>query len=361
MPLSIGIVGLPNVGKSTLFETLTKKQVDRFNYPFCTINPNVGVVAVPDERVDKLAEIEKSAKKIYTTIEFVDIAGLVKGASQGEGLGNKFLTNIRETDAVIYLLRAFKNSDIINTQSEINPVKDKEILDTELILKDLETIQKKINNIEGEARAGKKEAISELKTLTKIKSLLDNGQILSELKELSSFNDDEQKELSSLQLLTMKPRFYLLNGKDEEVPIQVIEVFKKNHWPFLIIDILTEFDIASSDFAKEDRASLGLRAEPELDILIRESYRLLNLITFFTTGADETRAWTIPMNTGAPKAAGVIHSDLKNYFIKAEVISYNDLMASGSFARARENGLIRTEGKEYLVQDGDVIEIKHNA
>src|SRR3972149_5025748 len=182
MPLSISIVGLPNVGKSTLFETLTKKQVDRFNYPFCTINPNVGVVAVPDERVDKLAEREKSAKKIYTTIEFVDIAGLVKGASQGEGLGNKFLTNIRETDAIIYLLRAFKSSDIINTQSEINPAKDKEILDTELILKDLETIQKKINNIDGEARAGKKEAISELKALTKIKSLLDNGQVLCEVK-----------------------------------------------------------------------------------------------------------------------------------------------------------------------------------
>lgn len=357
MPLSIGIVGLPNVGKSTLFETLTKKQVDRFNYPFCTINPNVGVVAVPDERVDKLAEIEKSAKKIYTTIEFVDIAGLVKGASQGEGLGNKFLTNIRETDAIIYLLRAFKSSDIINTQSEINPVKDKEILDTELILKDLETIQKKINNIDGEARAGKKEAISELKALTKIKSLLDDGRVLSG----QEFSEEEEKILRDCQLLTAKARLYLLNGKDEEVPVQVIEVFKKNNWPYLIIDVLAEFDAAGSDFAGEDRTSLGLRAEPELDILIKESYRLLNLITFFTTGTDETRAWTVPKGTEAPQAAGVIHSDLKNYFIKAEVISYNDLMASGSFAKAREKGLLRTEGKEYVVKDGDVIEIKHNA
>jgi len=355
--LSIGIVGLPNVGKSTLFETLTKKQVDRFNYPFCTINPNVGVVAVPDERVDKLAEIEKSAKKIYTTIEFVDIAGLVKGASQGEGLGNKFLTNIRETDAIIYLLRAFKSSDIINTQSEINPVKDKEILDTELILKDLETIQKKINNIDGEARAGKKEAISELKALTKIKSLLDNGQVLSE-QELS---EEEEKVLRDCQLLTAKARLYLLNGRDEEVPAQIIEVFRKNNWPFLIVDVLAEFDVASPDFAKEDRASLGLRVESELDILIKESYQLLDLITFFTTGTDETRAWTVPRGTEAPQAAGEIHSDFKSHFIKAEVVSYNDLMASGSFAKAREKGLLRTEGKEYLVKDGDVIEIKHNA
>lgn len=357
MSLSIGIVGLPNVGKSTLFQTLTKKEVDRLNYPFCTINPNVGVVVVPDERVDKLSEIENSAKKIYTTVEFVDIAGLVKGAATGEGLGNKFLSHIREVDAVIYLLRAFKDSDIINTQNEINPLADKEILDTELILKDMETIQKRINNIDGEARAGKKEAISELKALNKIKEFLDKGLVLSE----QEFSQEEKVILKDCQLLTAKPRLYLLNGKDEEVPPEVIEVFKKNCWPFLIIDILAEFDIADSSFNKEDRQSLGLNIEPELDVLIKESYRLLNLITFLTTGPDETRAWTVKAGTKASQAAGEIHSDFESHFIKAEVVSYNDLMAVGSYAAAREKGLLRTEGKEYIVKDGDVVEIKHNA
>ncbi|MBU4466636.1 redox-regulated ATPase YchF [Patescibacteria group bacterium] len=357
MSLSIGIVGLPNVGKSTLFQTLTKKEVDRLNYPFCTIDPNVGVVIVPDDRVDKLAEMEKSAKRIFTAIEFVDIAGLVKGASQGEGLGNKFLSHIREVDAVIYLLRAFKSSDIIKTQEEINPLTDKEILDTELILKDMETVQKRINNVDGEARIGKKEVIFELKTLTKIKDFLDKGLILSE----QEFSLEETIVLRDCQLLTTKPRLYLLNGKDEEVPIEIIEVFKKNHWQFLIIDILAEFDFNDSSFNKEDRQSLGLNFEPELDILIKESYRLLNLITFLTTGPDETRAWTVPAGTRALQAAGEIHSDFESHFIKAEVVSYNDLMAVGSYAAAREKGLLRTEGKEYVVQDGDVIEIKHNA
>jgi ribosome-binding ATPase len=355
MPLSIGIVGLPNVGKSTLFETITKKQVDRANYPFCTIDPNVGVVAVADDRVDKLAELTKSAKKIYTTIEFFDIAGLVKGANKGEGLGNKFLANIRETNAIVYVLRAFLKADIINTQSVINPLADKEILDTELTLKDLETTEKRIGGLEGEARAGKKEAIRELEILKKIRDFLANGRILSE----QSFDVEELKVIQQYQFLTMKPRLYLLNGKDQEVPKNITEEFKKNNWPFLIIDVLTEFEAAG--FGREERVQLGLPLESEMDILIKKAYEILGLITFFTTGPDETRGWTIKKGQTAPEAAGQIHSDFQTHFIKAEVINWQKILDEGGFAKSREKGLIRTEGKEYIVQDGDVIEIKHNA
>ncbi|MEK9134797.1 MAG: redox-regulated ATPase YchF [Patescibacteria group bacterium] len=337
MPLSIGIVGLPNVGKSTLFETITKKQVDRANYPFCTIDPNVGVVAVADDRVDKLAELTKSLKKIYTTIEFFDIAGLVKGANKGEGLGNKFLANIRETNAIVYILRAFLKSDIINTQSVVNPLFDKEILDTELILKDMETVEKKIE-VPG-----------------RVKDFLANGKILSE----QNFSAEELKIIQPYQLLTMKPRLYLLNGRDEEVPQNIIEEFKKNNWPFLIIDILTEFE--ATGLSKEERLELGLPLDSEMDILVRKAYEILGLITFFTTGPDETRAWTIKKGQTAPQAAGQIHSDFETHFIKAEVINWQDLLNENGFALSRAKGLIRTEGKEYIVQDGDVIEIKHNA
>ena len=338
MPLSIGIVGLPNVGKSTLFETITKKQVDRANYPFCTIDPNVGVVAVADDRVDKLAELTKSLKKIYTTIEFFDIAGLVKGANKGEGLGNKFLANIRETNAIVYVLRAFLKADIINTQSAVNPLFDKEILDTELILKDMETVEKKIEN-----------------GLERVKDFLANGKILSE----QSFSQEELKIIQQYQLLTMKPRLYLLNGRDEEVPQNITEEFKKNNWSFLIIDVLTEFEAAGLN--KEERLELGLPLESEMDILVRKAYEILGLITFFTTGPDETRAWTIKKGQTAPQAAGQIHSDFETHFIKAEVINWQDLLNENGFALSRAKGLIRTEGKEYVVQDGDVIEIKHNA
>lgn len=358
MSISVGIVGLPNVGKSTLFKTLTRKQVDCSNYPFATIDPNVGVVAVPDERVDKLALLEKSAKKIFATIEFVDIAGLVKGASQGEGLGNKFLANIRETDAILYVLRAFLNKDIINTQSDIDPLKDKEILDMELILKDLETIQKRSDSLEKEIRAGKKEAVKEAEAVAKAKVFLEKGLVLSE-QELS---DDEKKILKNYQLLSLKPRLYLLNAKDEEineVNPEVSEAFKKNGWPFLVIDLLTEEE--ATDFNKDERISLGLRLESELDLLIQKSYELLDLITFLTTGPDETRAWTVRRGSLAPQAAGAIHSDFETHFIRSEVVNWKDLLDCGGYAQARENGLLRTEGKEYVVQDGDVIEIKHSA
>lgn len=355
MPLSIGIVGLPNVGKSTLFQTITKKQVNIANYPFCTIDPNVGVVAVPDERADKLAELTNSAKKINTTIEFYDIAGLVKDANKGEGLGNKFLANIREVDAIVYVLRAFSKKDIVNVQSEINPLADKEILDTELILKDLETVQKRITGLEPDLRAKKKEALKESEILEKAKKCLQESRILSE----QDFSEEEKKAVSQYQLLTMKPRLYLLNGKDEEVPSSVVDEFKKNNWQFLIVDILTEFEAAGIN--KEERKELGLPEETELDILIKKAYEILGLVTFFTTGPDETRAWTIKKGDKAPKAGGTIHSDFESHFIKASVINWKDLIDAKGFANAREKGLIRTEGKDYVVSDGDVIEIKHNA
>jgi len=349
MSLSIGIVGLPNVGKSTLFKTLTKKQVLIANYPFATIDPNVGVVAVPDERIDKLTEFSTSAQKIYATIEFVDIAGLVKGAAEGEGLGNKFLANIRETDAIVYVLRAFQNTDIINTQQTVDPVRDKEILDVELILKDLETVNKRIDGVAGDVRAGKKDAVKENEVLKKAQKLLQEQKILID----QEFTEDESEILKQFQLLTFKPRLYLLNGKPEEVADSVKASLKN----CVIVDVGTEFE--AENLSRQERIELGLPELSGMDILIKKSYELLGLITFLTTGPDETRAWTIHVGDKAPQAAGVIHSDFEQKFVKAEVIFWEDLLKSGSYAKAREQGLIRTEGKEYMVKDGDVIEFKH--
>jgi hypothetical protein len=371
MNLSLGIVGLPNVGKSTLFETITKKQVSRENYPFCTIDPNIGVVAVPDERVDKLVELTHSAKKIYTTIEFVDIAGLVKGASQGEGLGNQFLANIRETDAIVYVLRCFKKSDIINTLGKIDPLLEKETLETELMLKDLETVDKRIQNVAKDAKSGQKEAILELKVLTKAQDLLQKGQSLFE----TEWSDDERKILHNYQLLTSKPRIYLLNGSKEEIDAQILSVFDKNQWSYfersekqgsaeqskagsyLIMDVAMELDAVN--FTPDEREEIGLPRESELDVLIKTGYQLLNLITFLTTGPDETRAWTLKKGLKAPQAGGVIHSDFEQKFIKAETINWQKLLEAGGWSEAREKGWLRLEGKDYEVQDGDVIIIKH--
>jgi len=352
MSLHIGIVGFPNVGKSTLFQTITKKQVDIANYPFCTIEPNVGVVAVPDHRVDRLAELTHSAKKIYTTIEFVDIAGLVEGASKGEGLGNKFLANIREVDAIVYVLRCFKNENIINTRQVIDILKDKEILDMEMILKDLDTVEKRLSSLEKEIKSGDKKALKEMEVLKKVYALLKEGKMLSDL----DWEEEEGKIIKSYQLLSSKPRLYLLNGEEKDVSSEVLEAFKKNNWSYLFMDVLTESE--SGDMTKEERESFGLSPEPKLNELIKESYKLLGLITFLTTGPDETRAWTIHRGDRAPQAGGVIHSDFEDTFIRAEVINWEKLIESGGFAGAREKGLIRTEGKEYVVSDGDVIEIK---
>lgn len=352
MSLHIGIVGLPNVGKSTLFQAITKKQVDRSNYPFCTIDPNVGVVAVPDDRVEKLAELTNSAKKIFTTIEFVDIAGLVEGASQGEGLGNKFLANIREVDAIVYVLRAFKNENVVNVRSEINVLKDKDILDTEMVLKDMETVEKRLGSLERDAKSGDKKILKEYETLKKIYELLKDGKIISEY----DWDEDEEKTMRGYQLLSSKPRIYLLNGNDEDVSDDVKKVFEKNKWNYLIMNILDQSE--ASELSAEEREEFGLPRELSLNDLIKESYSLLNLITFFTTGSDETRAWTLHEGDKAPKAGGAIHSDFEEFFIRAEVVNWEKLIECNGFAGAREKGLIRTEGKEYVVKDGDVIEIK---
>lgn len=346
--LSIGIVGLPNVGKSTFFKTITKRQVDCANYPFCTIDPNIGVVEVPDKRIDLLSEICNSKKKIYATIEFTDIAGLVKGASSGEGLGNKFLSNIREVDAIIYILRIFPKDDIISTQGKIDPLSEKEILDTELILKDLETIEKRINGLK---REKDKEAIKEKEVLEKALSVLDKNTLLIN----NPWNEEEENILRRYQFLTLKPRIYILNGEEKDLNEEIKKEF--DSWQYLIIDIISEFE--ALEFNKEERISLGMKEENELDMVIEKSYQTLGLISFFTAGEKETRAWTIKEGEDIREAAGKIHSDFKDKFIRADVISYKDFISLGSFQKAKEKGMIRSEGKEYIAKDGDIVEIKH--
>ena len=367
MSLSIGIVGLPNVGKSTLFKVLTKKQVDIANYPFCTIDPSVGVVEVPDERLGKLAEFSKSKKVVPAVMEFVDIAGLVKGASEGEGLGNKFLANIREVDAIAEVVRVFANDKIIHVHNKIDPSGDVGVVEAELILADLETVSKRVSALEKESKSGGKEIIKKLETVKKIKSVLEQGGLAKDC----LLEKDEAESLKELHLLTLKPILYVYNISDNESGGKTLfsvsditgdssknhfagafeELKKKNH---VILDIKTEEDLM--EMSEQDKKELGLRSN--MDKLIVESYKLLGLMNYFTSGEDETRAWTIKQNSTAPQAGAAIHTDFKDKFIRAEVINYQDLLSAGSYAKAREKGLTRTEGKEYVVKDGDVIEFR---
>jgi GTP-binding protein YchF len=364
MNLAIGIVGLPNVGKSTLFNALTKKSVLVANYPFATIDPSVGVVAVPDDRLWKLSEFSKSAKTVPAAIEFVDIAGLVKGASAGEGLGNQFLTNIRETDAIAEVVRIFEDDNIIHVDGKINPVKDVEVINLELILADLQTVTKRISNLGKEVKAGKKEAVIEHGILEKIRTALESGKLASSV----SANELEQPALNSMHLLTMKPIMYVLNKKsggknldetNDERYQALTRFFQESKAKWVIVDAGIEQDLKDLADAEKDEFRLSLGAKDDgIDNLIKKGYELLDLITYFTTGEDESRAWTIQRGWTAPLAGTAIHTDFRDKFIRAEIIEWNKLLEAGSYAKARENGWVRTEGEEYVVKDGDVVEFK---
>jgi len=364
MALSIGIVGLPNVGKSTLFNALTKKSVPAENFPFCTIDPSVGVVAVPDERLNTLSRLSDSAKTIPAAVSFVDIAGLVKGASAGEGLGNKFLSNIREVDAIAEVVRVFDDPDIAHVSGEVDPLDDIEVINLELIMADLQTVTKRLSNIEKEIRSGDKDAMREQEVLKRVEQVLTSGKLARSL-ELS---EQEVMAIKQLNLLTMKPILYVLNKKSEGMNIddaqderhqRLMDFFQSSGARWVEVDANVENEVkdVSEDDKQEFRREFGV-LESGIDNLIRKGYELLDLITYFTTGPDETRAWTIRKGWAAPQAGSAIHNDFKDKFIRAEVIEYEKLMEAGSIASAREKGWARTEGKEYIVKDGDVIEFR---
>ncbi|HYC79573.1 MAG TPA: redox-regulated ATPase YchF [Candidatus Binatia bacterium] len=350
MSLKVGIVGLPNVGKSTLFNALTKQSIPASNFPFTTIDPNVGIINVPDERIAKLAVLEKSEKQVPASIEFVDIAGLVKGASEGAGLGNKFLSHIREVDAIVQVVRFFQNKDIIHVDGSVDPSRDIEVINLELMLADLNTVTKRIEGLAREVKSGNKESIINKAALERIKEALEQGKPASSVE----LNEEEFRLVKQLQLLSHKPILYVANTNEKTAPIL-------NGIELLPIDVKLEAEL--SELNDEDKQvymkELGV-SESGLDRLAKAAYNLLNLITYFTAGPMETKAWTIIRGTKAPQAAGVIHTDFEKGFIKAEVIGWDKLLEAGSYATARDKGWLRLEGKEYVVQDGDVCHFRFN-
>lgn len=363
--MKLGIVGLPNVGKSTLFNAITNAGAQSANYPFCTIEPNVGVVAVPDKRLDKLAEMYEPDKFTPATIEFVDIAGLVKGASKGEGLGNKFLSNIREVDAIVHVVRCFENDDIIHVEGSIDPKRDIETIDVELILSDMEILDRRIDKCKKMMKADKKYQ-SELEFFERVKEALDNGRSARSV----DCTEEEAVLLSETSLLTAKPIIFAANMSEEDFKNgiennerfkMVEEIAKTEHAAVLPICAETEAEISGMEYEEKKMflADMGLE-ESGLDRLITACYSLLGLMSYLTAGKPEVRAWTIKKGTRAPQAAGKIHTDFERGFIRAEVISFDDLMASGTMAAAKEKGLVRSEGKEYVMQDGDIVLFRFN-
>ena len=365
--MKLGIVGLPNVGKSTLFNSLTKAGAESANYPFCTIDPNVGVATVPDERLNVLGEMYHTKKIIPAAIEFVDIAGLVKGASKGEGLGNQFLANIREVDAIVHVVRCFENSNIVHVDGSINPLRDIETINLELIFSDLEILERRISKVSKVAR-NDKSAAKELTLLNKIKAHLEDGKLAKTFEEAD--DEEEQAWLESYNLLTYKPVIYAANVSEDDLAddaannegVQAVREYAKGEQSEVFVvcaEIEAEISELDDDEKKMFLEDLGLE-ESGLEKLIKASYKLLGLISYLTAGEPEVRAWTITEGTKAPQAAGKIHSDFERGFIRAEVVSYDDLIACGSHTAAKEKGLIRLEGKDYVVKDGDIMLFRFN-
>ena len=365
--MKLGIVGLPNVGKSTLFNSLTKAGAESATYPFCTIDPNVGVVTVPDERLNVLGEMYHTKKIIPAAIEFVDIAGLVKGASKGEGLGNQFLANIREVDAIVHVVRCFENSNIVHVDGSINPLRDIETINLELIFSDLEILERRISKVSKVAR-NDKSAAKELGLLNKVKAHLEDGKLAKTFEEVD--DEEEQAWLESYNLLTYKPVIYAANVSEDDLAddaannegVQAVREYAKGEQSEVFVvcaEIEAEISELDDDEKKMFLEDLGLK-ESGLEKLIKASYKLLGLISYLTAGEPEVRAWTITEGTKAPQAAGKIHSDFERGFIRAEVVSYDDLIACGSHTAAKEKGLIRLEGKDYVVKDGDIMLFRFN-